>query len=110
MPEPAFAIYVTRQGADDGESAMETMRALGGELRPRYDDGRLTGYNVVAVTDGEDYVDYELDEEWLEEKRVGPPPFLYVQVGWEQGRPGPEIDDLIARYALRELAFVPNPH
>jgi hypothetical protein len=109
MPEPAFAIYVTRQGADDADAAKETMRALGSELRPRYDDGRLTGFEVVAVLSDEHYVDYEIDEEWLAEEQVGPPPFLYVHVGWDQARPGPGIDDLIARYALRELAYIPNP-
>lgn len=109
MPEPGFAIYVTRQGADDAEAALDTMRTLGGELRPRYDDGRLAGFNVVAVTDEADYVEYELDAEWLEEEQVGAPPFLYVQVTWEQDRPGPDVDDVVERYGLRRLAYVPNP-
>ena len=90
MPDPAYAIYVTRHGADDAETALETMRTLGRELRPRYDDGRLAGFHAVAVTDDEDYVDYEIDQEWLEEEQVGPPPFLYVQVSWPQDRPVPQ--------------------
>src|SRR4051794_5929194 len=107
--EAAFAIYVTRQGADDADRARETMRALGRELRPRYDDGRLAGFDVVAVLSDEHYVEHEIDREWLDDEHVGPPPFLYVQVSWDQGRRGPEIDDLVERYGLRQLASVPNP-
>jgi hypothetical protein len=107
--EFAYAIYVTRQGAEDAETALETMRTLGRELRPRYDDGRLAGFNVVAVTDEEDYVEYEIDREWLDDEQVGSPPFLYVQVSWEQDRPGPDVDELVERYQLRLLVSVPNP-
>jgi hypothetical protein len=103
--EDAFAIYVTRHGTEDTRA---TMHALGRELRPRYDDGRLTGFEVVAVLGDDDYVDHEIDREWLDEEQVGGPPFLYVQVCWAPGRPGPDVNDLVARYQLRLLAKVPG--
>jgi hypothetical protein len=105
----AFAIYVTRHGADDAEATRETMFALGRELRPRYDDGRLAGFEVVAVLDDDDYVEYEIDREWLEEEQVGPPPFIYVEVTWEADRPAPDVDDLVERYQLQLLGSVTNP-
>jgi hypothetical protein len=107
--DDAFAIYATRQGADEAEAARETMQALGRELRSRYDDGRLAGFDVVAVVSDEHYIEHEIDREWLEGEQVGPPPFIYVQVVWKQGKPGPAVDDLVERYGLRLLASVPNP-
>ncbi|MFD5748776.1 hypothetical protein [Streptomyces sp. NPDC127033] len=104
-------IFVTREGCDVPETAIDLVRRLGRQLAVHYKSGQLAGYETVAITELGDFENEEIDRELVESVTCGQLPAIYVNLTFELDSQRPddvEIGSLLPGAELVEVFTEPK--